>query len=169
MERIIINDAVCLFDLSKAGLLESFFKLPFYFVVPDIIRKNELLSLSSKELGLIDRKSEISALDDVGVLAVYALMSKNPKLSAPDCFALIGAKIKGERAILFTGDGNLRRVAERKRIEVHGIIWVLEEIYNHKVVSKTGILEAISFYKHDKTVRLPLNELEKLRKKISGG
>ena len=47
--RVIVNDASCLIDLHKDGLLTVLCRLPYSFVVPLPIRESEILGFSDQE------------------------------------------------------------------------------------------------------------------------
>lgn len=42
--RIIINDSSALIDLAKTWLLESLLRLPYRFVIPDVLYADELIT-----------------------------------------------------------------------------------------------------------------------------
>lgn len=43
--RIIINDSSALIDLAKTRLLECLLRLPYRFVIPDVLYADELITL----------------------------------------------------------------------------------------------------------------------------
>lgn len=54
MTCIIVNDASCLIDLKKGGLLPAFVRLPYELAVPLTIRESELLDFTELEWQLLD-------------------------------------------------------------------------------------------------------------------
>ena len=70
-----------------------------------------------------------------------------------------------EEAILLTGDRLLRRVATDNAIEVHGVIWALDEFHRHAVVEPDRLALAIEALLEDPLVFLPDRELrQRLRR-----
>ena len=59
MTCVIVNDASCLIDLRKGGLLGVVCDLPYRFVIPLPVRASEVLDLS---------EAEWQALDEAGVI-----------------------------------------------------------------------------------------------------
>jgi len=43
--RIIVNDSSALIDLAKTRLLENLLRLPYRFVIPDVLYADELITL----------------------------------------------------------------------------------------------------------------------------
>ena len=126
--RIVINDASCLIDLHKVGLVEMMLQLPYQFVVALPVARNELLDFTEEDWKLYS----VAGLEQIDlnpdqVGRAIAFRSQNMKLTAEDCFSLVLAEdIDG--SILLTGDAQLRSVAIGKSCEVHGVIWVTDEI-----------------------------------------
>ena len=61
--------------------------------------------------------------------------------------------------ILLTGDGSLRALARRQKIEVHGVLWVIDELRVHAISATETLLKALQSMAKDPTVRLPQREL----------
>ena len=61
--------------------------------------------------------------------------------------------------ILLTGDGSLRALARRQKIEVHGVLWVVDELHVHAISATETLLKALQSMAKDQTVRLPQREL----------
>ncbi len=66
-----------------------------------------------------------------------------------------------EQCPLLTGDKDLRVAAKKEGVEVHGTIWIIEELLNQKMIQKsqaTGSFDAM----RAKGSRLPWGDVEKL-------
>ena len=61
--------------------------------------------------------------------------------------------------ILLTGDGGLRALAREEDMEVHGVLWVIDELHRHAICTAETLLYALHLLAHDPTVRLPQREL----------
>jgi predicted nucleic acid-binding protein len=90
------------------------------------------------------------------MVALFQQLSGGPDLN--DCSVLFLARKLD--ALLLAGDKPLRIEAERRRIEVHGTLWILDQLVAEDVISTKnaaarlrGLLDAGRF--------LPLGESEK--------
>ncbi len=61
--------------------------------------------------------------------------------------------------ILLTGDSKLRTLATKHAMEVHGVLWVLDEIFRNRLTSAATLLTALRVFSADPTVRLPQRDL----------
>ncbi len=61
-------------------------------------------------------------------------MEKALRPSRQDLFALVLSR--EIEAILLTGDGSLREAAEREGVQVHGTIWLLDQMVEHEIIDK---------------------------------
>ena len=58
--RIVVSNTSCMIDLRKASLLEDFLRLPYSFVMPDVLFEDEWLYISdSEKISLRKRGLEI--------------------------------------------------------------------------------------------------------------
>ena len=144
--RTAVFDSSCLIDMHKGRLLISMLNLPYDFQIPEIIFKDELLSIASAEKKSL-KKHGLKVVDLPGesVLRAHKYFKQNPKLSLKDCFALVLAEQISD-CILLTGDANLRRVASDIRIEVHGVLWVIDEMRNNKIVNPSVLHRALCVF-----------------------
>jgi predicted nucleic acid-binding protein len=156
--QILISDTSCLIDLRQASLLEAFVQLPYDLVISDVLFEEELVQFSNTEKELIKKKLRILSLPDEGVLRVQSINRDYPALSLNDCFAFVLAEQTPD-CILMTGDGNLRKLATRSSIEVHGVLWGIDEMYKARVATVNQLYSALLIFKADSTVRLPNHNL----------
>lgn len=70
--------------------------------------------------------------DENQVAEVLDFKAAHSGPSVADWFAFIEAK--DNQAILLTGDGALRQVAEEKGLTVQGTLWVLDELVLHTIL-----------------------------------
>ena len=122
MTCVIVNDASCLIDLRKGGLLAALCDLPYRVVVPLPVRASEVLDLSERQWRALDDAGMIThdlTPEEVG--QALALRGRHPGLSANDCFCFVTAL--AYPGILLTGDALLRRVASDNGLRVHGVLW----------------------------------------------
>ena len=158
MTCVVVNDASCLIDIRKGGLLGAFCELPYRFVVPLPVRASEVLDFS---------KGEWQALDEVGMITHdltpdeigRALMVKgrHPGLSANDCICLVTAR--AYPGILLTGDSLLRSVAIESGLCVHGVLWVVDELEAAGICARSLLSRALKVWQADEAVFLPPHEI----------
>lgn len=155
MARIVVSDSSVLMDLAKSGLVEAALRLPFEFVIPDVMVAEELLDLglyTAAQLLALGFKE--GSLDGNGVATAFAYAGEfRAQLSRQDCFALTLAEV--QRCILMTGDRRLRRVAESKAIEVHGLLWLIDLMIDHEVAPPAELLAGLERLAVDPKIRLP--------------
>lgn len=158
--RIIINDASCLIDLRKGGLLEAALALPYRFLVTYVVRYSELLDFELAEWSRLEALG-LTVIDPPGtqVAEAQALMLRHRRLSFEDCLNLVAAR-EENLAILLTGDRSLRTIAENEGIEVHGILWVVAQLQIEKAAATEDLRAALKTWREDPTVFLPLELVE---------
>ncbi len=122
--RILISDTSVLIDLERADLLEEMFLLPFEFAVPDLLFGRELAG----ELGdkLLQLGLRIEELTSAELRRATAVNRKHAQLSVPDTFAFVIAESRGWG--LLTGDGTLRSLALAEQLDMHGVLWLFDQL-----------------------------------------
>ena len=63
--------------------------------------------------------------------------------------------------VLLTGDRLLRRVAEDNAVEVHGILWIIEQLSNHDVCERDLLTTALVLWREDRSVFVPSNLIDR--------
>jgi hypothetical protein len=157
--RIIISDTCCLIDLRKAALLEFFLHLPFEILIPNTLFEDELLSFNPEEKESL-LKAGLKVIDLPGPKVVRArdVVRVWPRLSIHEGFAFALAETH-TGCILLTGDLALRIPARRSRIEVRGILWVCDQLFETCLSTAEQLHAALSLLAADPAVRLPRREL----------
>ncbi len=166
--RIVVSDSSCLIDLRKVSLLEALLRLPCEFLIPDTLFDDELLKFTAaQKRALVRGGLQVIDLPGERVLRAQAVMRLAPRLSVHDGFAFALAE-HHPGCILFTSDGELRALALRHKIEVHGVLWVIDELHRNGIVKAKALLEALRIFSSDPTVRLPVREVSASIKRFSG-
>ena len=157
--RIVISDSSCLIDLRKASLLDAFLRLPYELLIPNTLFEEELLKFSAAQKTALLRGG-LKVIDIPGdrVLRARQIAREMPHLSIHDAFAFTLAE-SHEGCMLLTGDGALRTLAMKQDIEVHGVLWVIDELHRHTRCAAETLLIALRLLAADPTVRLPQREL----------
>ena len=157
---VIVNDASCLIDLRKGGLIAVLCNLPHRLVVPLPIRASEVLDFSVQQWQHLDAQGLITHdLTPAEVAQAFALKQKHRALSANDCFCL--ATALANHGILLTGDALLRRVATEKGLRVHGVLWIIDELAAAGACATSLLVEALRAWRSDSTVFLPQHEISR--------
>ena len=158
MTRVVVNDASCLIDLRKGGLLPVLCNLPYRLVVPLPVRESEILDFSHEQWRQLDDDGMIThdlAPDEVA--QALALKGRQPALSANDSLCIVTAL--AHRGILLTGDALLRRVATDNGLRVHGVLWIVDELHAAGACARSLLIQALKTWHDDATVFLPQHEV----------
>ena len=162
--RIIVSDSSCLIDLRKASLLQPFLRLPYEILIPNTLFEEELLKFTGEEKALLRGGLKIMDLPGESVLRAQHVVSHMPHLSIHDGFAFALAELC-PGCILLSGDGGLKTLAEEHDIEVHGVLWVIDEMHRNGLAGAGDILTALGLFTRDPTVRLPRRSLASYMKR----
>ena len=165
MSYVVINDASCLIDLRKGRLLHVMLQLPFRFVVPYPVRHTEILEFTGQEWQLLDDGGlETLDLPPNRVSEAFDVKRTTPRLSANDCFCMVATRCY-ENSVLLTGDNLLRRVASSEGLEVHGVLWIIDELLARDLGEPSLLKSALETWRDDPSVFLPTRLIaERLRR-----
>lgn len=155
--RILVSDTSVLVDLERGGLIEATCRLPHQFVVPDLLYRRELEANQGprwKASGL-----QIAELSDVEVRIAQDVRLEVAQLSLPDSFAF--ALASQRRWTLLTGDGALRSYASSRQVQVHGVLWVIDELQVNAVLERDQLFMALKTIGEHPRCRLPRVEIER--------
>jgi predicted nucleic acid-binding protein len=155
-----IIDASILLDFIAGNIVDTLFSLPFEFITSDIVADEVSRSYSHDALG--DIGLQIVELKEEEVLEIAELQIAHIELSPKDISVYILAR--EHRALLISGDGPLRTMADDQRIEYHGTLWLLDELLTRELLPKSDAIKALQAML-DKKRWLPRSECEKLIKK----
>jgi len=151
----LVLDTSVLIDLYHAHILIVTFRLPFRMLAPDVII-DELRADSGRQV--VQDGAEVATFSPDEILRIEKLARKHRRVSVNDLFALHLAQ--RERAVLITGDGSLRALAESQDVAVHGVLWVLDELVNGGFLSQGEAANALRAMQSHKA-RLPHKEVLK--------
>lgn len=166
--RIIISDSSCLIDLRKASLLAVFLRLPFEILIPNTLFEDELLSFTDDEKTMLLRGGlKVVDLPGSRVSRAREVIRAQPRLSIHDGFAFALAEVN-HGCILLTGDSLLRALGETSQIEVHGVLWVFDQILASQLATAATLHAALTQLSADPAVRLPKREVAAYIKRYRG-
>ncbi len=164
---IIVNDANILIDLLKINLIKSFFKLNFEMHITNLClgeieeENSNLLNAYVGSKQLIVWEFNFNELTQIKNISnnYYSL-----SLEDSSCIWLC----KNISAMLLTGEKTLRRIAESKGIEVHGILWIFEELISQQVLDHQTAIQKLNSLMNLNS-RLPVDECRKCIKNWEKG
>lgn len=157
--RIVVSDSSCIIDLRKVSLLDIFLKLPYEILIPDLLFEEELLKFTeAQKRALVNGGLKVIDMPGERVLRAQQVMRSNPRLSVHDGFAFSLAE-SHPGCILLTGDGCLRDLALTQKIEVHGLLWIIDEMHRHQLRAADLLCAALRVLANDPAVRLPQDDL----------
>ena len=164
---IVVSDTSCMIDLRKAGLLDSLLQLPHSFVMPDALFEDEWLCLTQNEKQTLrDLGLDVRSLPGQLVERAARHFNRHARLKLNDCFALVLAE-DIQDCILLTGDNPLRGIAEANGIEVHGVLWTIDEMEVYGVLPPQALHDALSLFQEDDLVFLPADELSRRKRRLA--
>lgn len=159
---VLVSDTSVIIDLERGGILEQLFQLPYEICVPDLLFERELKG----ELGdrLLACGLDVVELDSEEMTSATQLNREHGRLSAPDTFAFILAQAR--QWTLLTGDGPLRRLAIDQGVQMHGVLWVIDQ-YRHHGIMEGGLLHgSLTAISEHQRCRLPTAEVQRLLAKL---
>ena len=154
---MLVADTSVLIDLERGALLEACFRLPFLFAVPDLLYRRELRDHGGDILQKLGLKVE--ELDSTGVTCALRYRQRQPLLSLPDSFAL--ALAARNNWTLLTGDGALRALAKAEQVDCHGVLWLLDQMFEASIASPSELYDGLKAISEHPRCRLPKSEIRK--------
>lgn len=156
---IIVNDANILIDLVELKILPYFFKLDYQFRTTGIIL-NELFPEQQEALEpyIETGRLLVEELTDEELVEIALIQASKTKLSEQDCSAYFQA-LK-HKATLITSDNLLRKFAKSKNIDVHGHLWVFDNLYQQNIISGVRAIEKLNQLCNEVNPRLGLPKAE---------
>ena len=165
MEKIVVSDTNIFIDLVKLNLLEAFFSLPWDIHTTDfVISELEIPEQKAAVTAFIRRKKlTVGKMDaeEVGLI-IERCNETRGKISITD-FSVCHYAQKNSCTLL-TGDMNLRKVAVKENISVHGILFVFDELVRHAMLPPGLAADMLKALKKI-NARLPLDEVDSRLKK----
>lgn len=165
--EIIVNDTNIFIDLHSVGLLNALCALPYDirtvdFVINEINNPDQLNALASF---IRDGKIKVENLDPdeiADIIEGHSTVSGN--MSIVDFSVYYYAK--KHSAILLTGDRQLRKYAENKKVTVKGVLFVFDELVAREIIDVQTAVQKLRELLNI-NIRLPFSEIEKRIKKWS--
>lgn len=154
---ILINDTNIWIDLKHVNLVEEVFKLPFEIGATDILFNEELMDRDGELL--LKNNIKIIEMTTEELLETGELLNSTTGVGFNDLTTLVVSDKRDYT--LVTGDGNLRKIAQRKNVRLKGSIWILDQLVENNIISKPRGVKACEDFLSGGGRRLPINELKK--------
>ena len=132
--------------------------------MPDLLYERELRDHGGPALMKLGLRVE--ELDGAGVALALGYRRTCRWLSLPDSFAL--ALAKTHRWILLSGDGGLRELAEKEGVVCHGVLWLLDRMFEDGVADGNELRAGLQAIGEHPRCRLPAVEIRKRLRLYSG-
>ena len=160
--KIIVNDANILIDLVDLKILPYFFQLEFEFHTTAIIL-DELFDEQQEALFPYIETGQLN-VDDIteeDLVEIVMIRATKPNLSEQDCSAFYQAQKLN--AALITSDNTLRKFAQANYIEIHGHLWVFDNLVNKSILTGKTATEKLNELCNvvNPKLGLPKNECQK--------
>lgn len=156
---VLVTDTNIWIDLENGKILADVFRLPYQFFTTDFAIEEYLQPgwATLEELGL-----KTHNLEPENILELAQLRKIYRQISTIDLAAFLLARVL--EANLVTGDRRLKELAKAQGLPVHGVLWILDEMVIHRVLT-SGQAAAALRKMLDQGARLPEDEC---RKRLEG-
>lgn len=162
--EIVVKDACIFFDLIDLGLLPNFYQLPLVvFTTPQVLLEiTDEMQLAEITGYVASGQLQIDHFGNLETIASFA--ESNRGISFTDA-SVLEAAIRRKASIL-SSDKSLRNESKRRDIPIHGLLWVLDELYNQEIITLKLLIEKLEAYP-EVNKRAPKSEIETLLKKYN--
>lgn len=153
--RILVSDTNIWIDLDRANILPAVFQLPCEFVVTDFVYRELQIP---EPTNLTNLGLRVAPLDSAGIIELMRLKAElgNSSLADVSCFHLAALN----KWTLLTGDKAVRTACQARGMDVHGVLWVLDQLFEKKILKSENLATALKAML-DLGGRLPQAESEK--------
>jgi hypothetical protein len=137
---VCVTDANVWIDLHNADLLDATFELGCTWRTPNIIVRDEVLTVD-RDL-LVDLGLDVRTLSGDELNRILTLNGRYPQPSPKDLSVLVVAD--ADDGIVVSGDGPLRDAAEGEDMTVHGVLWLLDRLVEETIITKPRAATALN-------------------------
>lgn len=158
----ISSDTNIWIDFDEINHTEHPFLLKHEYYISSASFEDELIQSDELKAALLAHGLRLTELTDEEFTLASHYRTLYRRLSLYDTFALSIAKCRSW--ILLTGDRPLRLAAESENVEVHGVIWIYDELLRQDRISSDEYHDEMFELRdavREGRCRLPLAELEK--------
>lgn len=138
-------------------MLEDLFRLPFEFAVPDLLFVRELAGDLGDRLTTLGLRVE--ELSPAELSRATTIRRQRVNLSTPDTFAF--AIAESRKWTLLTGDGGLRQLATSVGLEMHGVLWIFDQLADGNHIEFDRLHAGLMAISTHPRCRLPATEVRR--------
>jgi predicted nucleic acid-binding protein len=163
--KVVITDVSVFFDLFYLQVLPEFFALDLEIHTTNFVYNEIIHGVQKSEFDVFERSKKLHIIkitvSDEDEIRAMPLTRSNR--SFPDKTVLW--KAMHLKCILLTCDNRLKIEALAQGLEVHGSIWVIRQLIDNAIISKS---RGIELYEKMKIInsRLPHNEIDEQIKRL---
>lgn len=130
--KVVVKDANILIDFANGSLFDPWFQLGYETWTTDLVLAQVQREDQWKEVNPYVQSGDLIEHETDDMLEqIWAEPSQN-RLGPEDTSALLLARDLD--AILLTGDRQLRKQGEKQEVEVHGLLWALENFVEEEIL-----------------------------------
>lgn len=158
--KIVITDVSVFFDLYHLQVLPEFFALDLEIHTTNFVYNEIVLSAQKSEFAVFERSKKLHIIK-ISVREedeIRAMSLERTNKSFPDKTVLW--KALQLDCTLLTSDNKLKKEAIAQGLVVHGSIWVISQLVEKEIISKSRGIELFERMKQ-MNQRLPHGELDK--------
>jgi predicted nucleic acid-binding protein len=144
--EIVVQDACVIFDLIDLGLIHTFFDLPVDVYTTHQVIEEIDYPIQLDVINNLIADGKLLVKSDGSVSHIYAIVSENSGLSFADGSVLeLAIRVNG---VVLSSDMKLRNATVRNSLTVRGVLWVIEELQRHSLLSTEDAIEKLSIYEY---------------------
>lgn len=164
--RLVVTDTSVFIDLMDVGALAHFFALGFevhttLFVVDELNAEQ-----STQLLPFIGSRALVVDHFDGATISIVEALETRTGLSFTDRSIIHLALLL--KATLLSGDGGIRKECAARRMQLHGSIWVVEQLWMRGLLAPVPAITCLE-YLRTHNPRLPVADIEALIERIRKG
>lgn len=161
--KLVITDTNVFIDLMNVDALAAFFALGFEVHTTDFVI-NELDEVQQAQLLPYRGNGQLTVarFTDTQVKTFEVMPTKVTIQFTDRSVVFLATQLKG---MILSGDGNLWKECKARKLEVHGSIWVVEQIWTKRLLTPVSCIDRLENLKRTNS-RLPKDKIEALVERI---
>lgn len=164
--KVVITDTNVFIDLMNVDALAGFFALGFEVHTTDFVI-NELDEGQQAQLLPLrgNGQLKVARFTDSEVKTFEVMPTRVTIQFTDRSVVFLATQLKG---MILSGDGNLWKECKARKLDVHGSIWVIEQIWTKRLLTPVSCIERLDNLKRTNS-RLPKDKIEVLIERIRKG
>lgn len=161
--NVVVKDANILIDFANGSLFEHWFRLGYETWTTDLVLSQVQYEHQWREVEPYVRPGALNVRQITREMLTEILSEPWQRRVGPEDASAVylARELNG---VLLTGDRLLRKQGDLLRIEVHGVLWVLDKFVTLDILSRGHAAQKLQMIQEQGSI-LPSIECEKLLKK----